>query len=133
MDYQLMKDLKLIDARPEGRSVFSLTVPRYLSNMNGNRPSSGSASGERARVLSCCEGGKQVFWKKKKKKNHITILMREHHSQTDSLHGGGAALLLDMCTMSALGPLAKMDFWLFLGGLTRSLCVPLSPKRSPGC
>jgi hypothetical protein len=32
MDYRMMKDLKLIDARPEGRSVWELTIPRYLCN-----------------------------------------------------------------------------------------------------
>jgi hypothetical protein len=36
MDYRMMKDLKLIDARPEGRSVRELTIPRYLCNLNGN-------------------------------------------------------------------------------------------------
>jgi hypothetical protein len=36
MDYRMMKDLKLIDARPEGRSVWELTIPRYLCNLNGN-------------------------------------------------------------------------------------------------
>ncbi|KAF8544563.1 HotDog domain-containing protein [Trichophaea hybrida] len=75
VDYRMMRDLKLIDARPEGRSVWSLTIPRYLCNLNL------------------------------------------------SLHGGGAAVLLDMCTMSALGPLAKDKFWVFLGGVTRSLSI----------
>lgn len=32
-------------------------------------------------------------------------------------------MLLDMCTMSALGPLAKDRHWVFLGGLTRSLSL----------
>ncbi|KAF8246688.1 hypothetical protein K440DRAFT_328133 [Wilcoxina mikolae CBS 423.85] len=83
VDYRMMRDLKLIDARPEGRSVWSLTIPRYLCNLNS------------------------------------------------SLHGGGAAVLLDMCTMSALGPLAKDKFWVFLGGVTRSLSVPLPPPFPP--
>jgi len=34
VDYRMMRDLKLIDARPEGRSVWSLTIPRYLCNLN---------------------------------------------------------------------------------------------------
>ncbi|KAI5852146.1 HotDog domain-containing protein [Tricharina praecox] len=71
----MMQDLKLIDARPEGRAVWEITIPRYLCNLNG------------------------------------------------SLHGGGAALLLDMCTMSALGPLASDKRWVFLGGVTRSLSL----------
>ncbi|KAI5818946.1 hypothetical protein BZA77DRAFT_378503, partial [Pyronema omphalodes] len=73
IDYRMMKDLTLIDARPYGRSVWKLKVPRYLCNLNL------------------------------------------------SLHGGGACVLLDMCTMSALAPLAGPKFWVFLGGLTRSM------------
>ena len=47
-----------------------------------------------------------------------------------ALHGGGAALLLDMCTMTALAPLARDGFWVFLGGLTRSLYArPPLPAR----
>jgi len=35
MDYRMMKDLKLIDARSEGRAVWEITIPRYLCNLNG--------------------------------------------------------------------------------------------------
>ena len=35
IDYRMMKDLTLIDARPEGRSVWKMDIPRYLCNLNG--------------------------------------------------------------------------------------------------
>jgi hypothetical protein len=35
MDYRMMKDLKLIDARPEGRSVWELTSDRRLERSAG--------------------------------------------------------------------------------------------------
>lgn len=34
-DYETMRDLRLIDARASGRSVWALTAPRYLMNLNG--------------------------------------------------------------------------------------------------
>jgi len=39
------------------------------------------------------------------------------------MHGGAAGVIFDMCTTSALGPLAKPGFWDFLGGVTRSLNI----------
>jgi len=39
------------------------------------------------------------------------------------MHGGAAALIFDMCTTSALGPLARPGYWDFMGGVTRSLSV----------
>ncbi|KAI9053856.1 hypothetical protein LZ554_002803 [Drepanopeziza brunnea f. sp. 'monogermtubi'] len=39
------------------------------------------------------------------------------------MHGGAAGVIFDMCTTSALGPLASPGFWDFLGGVTRALNI----------
>ncbi|RDW95302.1 hypothetical protein BP5796_01065 [Coleophoma crateriformis] len=39
------------------------------------------------------------------------------------MHGGAAGVIFDMCTTSALGPLAKPGYWDFLGGVTRTLNI----------
>ena len=39
----MMTDLKLIDARSSGRSVWALTIPRYLCNLNGALHGGGAA------------------------------------------------------------------------------------------
>jgi len=50
------------------------------------------------------------------------------------MHGGAAGVIFDMCTTTALGPLAKPGFWDFLGGVTRTLnisylkAIPLGTK-----
>ncbi|PMD38847.1 hypothetical protein L207DRAFT_513331 [Hyaloscypha variabilis F] len=50
------------------------------------------------------------------------------------MHGGAAGVIFDMCTTTALGPLAKPGFWEFLGGVTRTLnisylkAIPLGTK-----
>lgn len=38
IDYRMMGDLTLIDARPEGRSVWKMKIPRYLCNLNRTYP-----------------------------------------------------------------------------------------------
>ncbi|KAE8449750.1 hypothetical protein EG329_007525 [Mollisiaceae sp. DMI_Dod_QoI] len=39
------------------------------------------------------------------------------------MHGGAAGVIFDMCTTTALGPLARKGFWDFLGGVTRTLNI----------
>ncbi|EKD16307.1 putative thioesterase family protein [Drepanopeziza brunnea f. sp. 'multigermtubi' MB_m1] len=39
------------------------------------------------------------------------------------MHGGAAGVIFDMCTTTALGPLARPGFWDFLGGVTRALNI----------
>lgn len=69
------------------------------------------------------------------------MLMDEHYTNLNGvMHGGAAALIFDMCTTSALGPLARPGFWeyipdfsflhchrlilcSFLGGVTRTLNI----------
>lgn len=41
----------------------------------------------------------------------------------DVMHGGAAGVIFDMSTTTALGPLQKPGYWLFLGGVTRSLNI----------
>lgn len=44
-------------------------------------------------------------------------------SSEDVMHGGAAGVIFDMSTTTALGPLQKPGYWLFLGGVTRSLNI----------
>ncbi|KAG9234575.1 thioesterase family protein-like protein [Amylocarpus encephaloides] len=50
------------------------------------------------------------------------------------MHGGAAGVIFDMCTTTALGPLARKGYWDFLGGVTRTLglsylrAVPVGTK-----
>lgn len=39
------------------------------------------------------------------------------------MHGGAAGVIFDMCTTTALGPVAREGYWDFLGGVTRTLGV----------
>ncbi|KAF1809833.1 hypothetical protein P152DRAFT_461229 [Eremomyces bilateralis CBS 781.70] len=39
------------------------------------------------------------------------------------MHGGAYGVIFDMCTTTALGPLARPGYWDFLGGVTRSLNI----------
>jgi acyl-coenzyme A thioesterase 13 len=65
----------------------------------------------------------------------------KYSSVGDVMHGGAAGVIFDMCTTTALGPLARPDFYLwvdfpsehllfctesyesFLGGVTRTLSI----------
>jgi acyl-coenzyme A thioesterase 13 len=47
----------------------------------------------------------------------------EYSNLNQVMHGGAAALIFDMCTTSALGPLARPGYWDFMGGVTRTLNV----------
>ncbi|EON66494.1 hypothetical protein W97_05739 [Coniosporium apollinis CBS 100218] len=39
------------------------------------------------------------------------------------MHGGAAGVIFDMCTTTALCPLAHPGFWEFMGGVTRTLSI----------
>jgi len=48
----------------------------------------------------------------------------DHYSNLNGvMHGGAAGVIFDMCTTTALGPLARPGYWDFLGGVTRTLNV----------
>jgi len=52
------------------------------------------------------------------------LLIDERYSNINGvMHGGAAGVIFDMCTTTALGPLARPGFWDFLGGVTRSLNI----------
>jgi len=55
---------------------------------------------------------------------HFELLIDEQFSNlNDVMHGGAAGVIFDMSTTTALGPLQKPNYWLFLGGVTRSLNI----------
>ncbi|KAF2669063.1 thioesterase family protein-like protein [Microthyrium microscopicum] len=74
-DEDLMKEVKLLDAGPEGTVLFELLMDSKYSNLN------------------------------------------------DVMHGGAFGVVFDMLTTTALGPLAKPDFYFFMGGVTRTLNI----------
>jgi acyl-coenzyme A thioesterase 13 len=39
------------------------------------------------------------------------------------MHGGAAGVIFDMATTTALCPLARPNFWEFMGGVTRTLSI----------
>ncbi|KAF2106749.1 HotDog domain-containing protein [Lophiotrema nucula] len=41
----------------------------------------------------------------------------------DVMHGGAAGVIFDMATTTALCPVARPNFWEFMGGVTRSLNI----------
>jgi acyl-coenzyme A thioesterase 13 len=41
----------------------------------------------------------------------------------DVMHGGAAAVIFDMATTTALCPLARPNYWEFMGGVTRTLSI----------
>ncbi|KAL3421347.1 thioesterase superfamily protein [Phlyctema vagabunda] len=52
------------------------------------------------------------------------LMIDEHYGNLNGvMHGGAAGVIFDMCTTSALGPLARPGWWDFLGGVTRTLNI----------
>jgi len=49
------------------------------------------------------------------------VVDERYSNQNGVMHGGAAGVIFDMCTTTALGPLAKPGYWDFLGGVTRTL------------
>ncbi|KAL7272205.1 hypothetical protein RUND412_005001 [Rhizina undulata] len=56
----------------------------------------------------------------------------EYANRLGSLHGGAAATLFDICTTTALIPIAREGFWEFVG-VTRSLNVTYLRPALVGC
>ncbi|CAN8104581.1 unnamed protein product [Discula destructiva] len=48
---------------------------------------------------------------------------KEYGNFNGVLHGGAAGVIFDMLTTIALGPVARPGFWVFLGGVTRTLNI----------
>jgi len=52
------------------------------------------------------------------------LLIDERYTNINGvMHGGAAGVIFDMCTTTALGPLARPGYWDFLGGVTRTLNI----------
>ncbi|KAF2841670.1 hypothetical protein M501DRAFT_1000942 [Patellaria atrata CBS 101060] len=48
---------------------------------------------------------------------------QNYSNLNDVMHGGAAGVIFDMCTTTALCPLAKPGQWEFMGGVTRTLSL----------
>ncbi|CAI6333250.1 unnamed protein product [Periconia digitata] len=52
------------------------------------------------------------------------LLMSSNFSNLNNvMHGGAAGVIFDMATTSALCPIARPNYWQFMGGVTRSLNI----------
>ncbi|KAF2653712.1 thioesterase family protein-like protein [Lophiostoma macrostomum CBS 122681] len=85
-DREVMDNLRMTNASPDGSVEFELFISPSFSNLN------------------------------------------------NVMHGGAAGVIFDMATTTALCPLARPDFWEFMGGVTRTLnisylkAVPINTK-----
>ncbi|KAG9240448.1 HotDog domain-containing protein [Calycina marina] len=66
------------------------------------------------RIVDAAESGMVEF----------ELCMEERYTNLNGvMHGGAAGVIFDMCTTTALGPLARPGYWDFMGGVTRTLNI----------